>query len=93
MSDQTPRSAESDLGLHCLLMSLLWDTRLKWVKRNNERTEDKEVTITEYSLLMTPRGKVNNHIQSESTTLFDWPSIWVEFKAAVAYAKYIDSSC
>ena len=22
--DQTPRSAASDLGLHCLLMSLLW---------------------------------------------------------------------
>ena len=25
--DQTPRSAASDLGLRCLLMSLLWDTR------------------------------------------------------------------
>ena len=22
----------SDLGLHCLPVSLLWDTRLKWVK-------------------------------------------------------------
>ena len=30
--DQTPRSAASDLGLHCLPMSLLWDVRLKWVK-------------------------------------------------------------
>ena len=30
--DQTPHSAASDLGLHCLLMSLLWDARLKWVK-------------------------------------------------------------
>ena len=29
--DQTPRYAASDLGLHCLLMSLLWDTRLKLV--------------------------------------------------------------
>ena len=29
--DQTPRSAASDLGLHCLLMSHLWDARLKWV--------------------------------------------------------------
>ena len=29
--DQTPRSAASDLGLHCLLESLLWDARLKWV--------------------------------------------------------------
>ena len=30
--DQTPRSAASDLGLHCLPMSLLWDARHKWVK-------------------------------------------------------------
>ena len=30
--DQTPRSALSDLRQHCLLMSLLWDARLKWVK-------------------------------------------------------------
>ena len=29
--DQTPRSAASDLGLHCLPMSLLWDTRHKYV--------------------------------------------------------------
>ena len=26
--DQTPRSAASDQGLHCLQMSLLWDARL-----------------------------------------------------------------
>ena len=32
--DQTPRSAASDLGLHCLPMSLLWDARLKWVKQD-----------------------------------------------------------
>ena len=30
--DQTPHSVSSDLGLHCLPMSLLWDARLKWVK-------------------------------------------------------------
>ena len=30
--DQMPRSAASDLGLHCLLMSLLWDARHKWVE-------------------------------------------------------------
>ena len=29
--DQMPRSVASDLGLHCLPMSLLWDARLKWV--------------------------------------------------------------
>ena len=25
------RSVVSDLGLHCLSMSLLWDARFKWV--------------------------------------------------------------
>ena len=30
-ADQTPRSAVSDLGLHCLPIPLLWDARLKWV--------------------------------------------------------------
>ena len=28
--DQTPRLAAPDLGLHRLLLSLLWDTRHKW---------------------------------------------------------------
>ena len=32
--DQTLHSAASDLGLHCLRMSHLWDARLKWVKGN-----------------------------------------------------------
>ena len=30
--DQTPRSAASDLGLHCLPMSQKWDARRIWVK-------------------------------------------------------------
>ena len=30
--DQMPHSAASDLGLHCLPMSHLWDARYKWVK-------------------------------------------------------------
>ena len=29
--DQTPRSAASDLGLHCLPMSHVWNVRYKWV--------------------------------------------------------------
>ena len=29
--DQTSHSVASDLGLHCLLMSHLWDARHKWV--------------------------------------------------------------
>ena len=32
--DQTPRFAASDLGLHCLPVSFLWDTTHKWVKGN-----------------------------------------------------------
>ena len=31
--DQMPRSAASDLGPHCLSMSLLWDVRLNWVNQ------------------------------------------------------------
>ena len=30
--NQTPRFAASDLGLHCLLMSFLWNARIIWVK-------------------------------------------------------------
>ena len=30
--DQMPHSAVSDLGLHCLPMSLLWGARVIWVK-------------------------------------------------------------
>ena len=30
--DQTPRSAASDLGLHCLPITLLRISRLQWVK-------------------------------------------------------------
>ena len=29
---QRSHSAASDLGLHCLPMSILWDAKLKWVK-------------------------------------------------------------
>ena len=33
--NQKPHSVASDLGLLCLLISLLWDTRHKWVKRSS----------------------------------------------------------
>ena len=36
--DQTQRSVASYLSLHCLPMSLLWDTRLKWVNRSPDYT-------------------------------------------------------
>ena len=45
--DQTPRSAASDLGLHCLPMSLLWDARLKWVKKKTEK-QSLEFIITSF---------------------------------------------
>ena len=35
LTDQTPRSVASDLGLHCLPMSLLWDARHRWVNLGN----------------------------------------------------------
>ena len=36
--DQTPRSAASDLGLHCLPSTLLPVSRLQWVKICNSGT-------------------------------------------------------
>ena len=33
--DQTPRSVASELGLYCLSMSFLWDTRHKWADNQN----------------------------------------------------------
>ena len=32
--DQTPRSAASDLGPHCLPITLLGVSRLQWVKKS-----------------------------------------------------------
>ena len=34
--DQMPRSAASDLGLHCLPITLLWVSRLQWVKTHQQ---------------------------------------------------------
>ena len=31
--DQMPHSVASDLGLHCLPITLLWVSRLQWVKQ------------------------------------------------------------
>ena len=33
--DQTPRSVASDLGLHCLPVSILWDAKYKWVNAHS----------------------------------------------------------
>ena len=37
-SDQTPRYAASDLGLHCLPVSLLWNARHKWVNQDGPQS-------------------------------------------------------
>ena len=37
--DQTPHTAASDLGLHCLPITLLGISRLQWVKSNEHFTE------------------------------------------------------
>ena len=39
--DQMPRSVASELGLHSLPMSLLWDARRKWVKVDLKRISAK----------------------------------------------------
>ena len=38
--DQTPSSAASDLGLHCLPSTLLRVSRLQWVKGNEFTSRD-----------------------------------------------------
>ena len=43
-----PHSAASDLDLHCLPMSLLWDARHKWVKNNSEH-EKKQILPKNYT--------------------------------------------
>ena len=40
--DQTPHSVVSDLGLHCLLMSLLWEARFKRVKKKKGMSQVKQ---------------------------------------------------
>ena len=48
--DQMPCFAASDLGLHCLPMSLIWDARLKWV--NSDYFQVSRFIQRIYSLLL-----------------------------------------
>ena len=48
--DQTPCSAASDLGLHCLPMSQKWDARLMWVKVFGLKIICYHKTIDSYSV-------------------------------------------
>ena len=54
-SDQTPRSAASDLGLHCLTITLLGVSRLQWVKKHryivNENDSEMKI-LSPFSLLL-----------------------------------------
>ena len=43
--DQKPHSVMSDLGLHCLPMSLLWGASLKWVKHLSCRVKIQQMTL------------------------------------------------
>ena len=52
--DQTPRSAASDLGLHCLPMSNLWDARHKWVN-GRVVSMDRNLTLAKKQTLLSAR--------------------------------------
>ena len=52
--DQMPRSAASDMGLHCLPITALG----VWNGLNSKPEDAPRVTITEHSLLMTPNGRL-----------------------------------
>ena len=53
--DQSPRSVASDVGLHRLPMSYLWDARLKWVQTNTmyEGLDKKQMTGKAHSVTCT----------------------------------------
>ena len=55
--DQTPHSAASDLGVHCLPVSHLWDARHKWVK-GRAQFKTKPCFIAK-SLLLSPLCHLN----------------------------------
>ena len=43
--DQTLRSVASDLGLHCLTMSRLWDARCKGLRKISKLSREVTVSI------------------------------------------------
>ena len=70
--DQMPRSATvSDLGLHCLTMSLLWDARHKWVNMLIQllRKANKLEVSTFYVYKMARNLEVNIILTSSSSFL------------------------
>ena len=58
--DQTPHSAASDLGLHCLPVTLLGVSRLQWVKRNSilQDTKNSQLRYQQVSAKCTELSKL-----------------------------------
>ena len=46
--DQTPRLVASDIGLHCMPMSILWEVRYTWVKGSKKCIKVKNVCKVKY---------------------------------------------
>ena len=59
--DQTPRSAASDLGLHCLPIALLGVSRLQWDKHNHYMFSFKNVGSTIFALTSDTSIKHDNN--------------------------------
>ena len=63
--DQTPGSVVSDLGLHCLPVSILWDTRHKRVEQEYLMMSDLGLHRLPVSILWDPNNNTactNTHI-------------------------------
>ena len=60
--DQTPRSAASDLGLHCLPITLLRVSRIQWVRNINEHTQQMTQSLSSSSLVLLHRQTLLKNI-------------------------------
>ena len=62
--DQTPRSTASDLGLPCLPMSLLSDTKHEWVKQEFTKMKQKfmKMKMTNIKQLNGSNESINEHL-------------------------------
>ena len=63
--DQTPRSSASELGLHCLPMSLLWDARLKRVGETYPKTI---LSKPRNTIDLIAKSEINNLASDDRTT-------------------------
>ena len=87
--DQTPRSAASDLGLHCLPSTLLGVSRLKWVKWNGYTSgEAGSVRVPEWLSLPTSNQEVprSNPARDPNDLITVWRFIAQSF-SLIGYKK------